>query len=228
MENVFYCFNMARWWRKQLARLKLHGFPGYVNFVVLNGFAHRHLKNYGVGQYNWVPLLEDEFIAWWVVLKSIFYPLGIPSVGRPWMAGVWPPFCWQMWTWTESWWKPKVSRVSSVAGLCSSTHQTISLLLWVQWNLSGETLIPYNSVRKQNRELKQTRRRQKRERHLKMWLRVSVIIFQLFKVIMLEKRVLTILELNWNQLLGHKRTKLNICHHMLSSSTQLQNSHFTS
>ena len=40
---------------------------------------------------------------------------------------------------------------------------------------------------------------------------------------MLEKCVLTILELNWNQRLGHKRTKLNICHHMLTSSTQLQN-----
>ena len=38
---------------------------------------------------------------------------------------------------------------------------------------------------------------------------------------MLEKCVLTILELNLNQRLGHKRTKLNICHHMLTSSTQL-------
>ena len=43
---------------------------------------------------------------------------------------------------------------------------------------------------------------------------------------MLEKCVLTILELNWNQLLGHKRTKLNICHHMLTSSTHLQNRSF--
>ena len=43
---------------------------------------------------------------------------------------------------------------------------------------------------------------------------------------MLEKCVLTILELNWNQLLGHKWTKLNICHHLLSSSTQLQNRSF--
>ena len=40
---------------------------------------------------------------------------------------------------------------------------------------------------------------------------------------MLKKFVLTILELNWNQRLGHKRTKLNICHHTLTSSTQLQN-----
>jgi len=47
-----------------------------------------------------------------------------------------------------------------------------------------------------NRELKQTRRWRKRERHLKMWPRVSAIIFQLFKLIMLEKCVLTILELN--------------------------------
>ena len=30
---------------------------------------------------------------------------------------------------------------------------------------------------------------------------------------MLKKCVLTILELNWNQRLGHKKTKLNICHH---------------
>ena len=34
------------------------------------------------------------------------------------------------------------------------------------------------------------------------------------------------LELNWNQLLGHKGTKLNTCHHMLTSSTQLQNRSF--
>ena len=74
--------------------------------------------------------------------------------------------------------------------------------------------------------LKQTRRRRKRERHLKMWLRVSAIIFQIFKLIMLEKCLLTILELNWNQRLGHKKTKLNICHHMLTSSTQLQNRSF--
>jgi len=40
---------------------------------------------------------------------------------------------------------------------------------------------------------------------------------------MLEKCVPTILELNWNQRLGHKETNLNICHHMLTSSTQLQN-----
>ena len=43
---------------------------------------------------------------------------------------------------------------------------------------------------------------------------------------MLEKCVLTILKLKWNQRLGHKKTKLNICHHMLTSSTQLQNRSF--
>ena len=43
---------------------------------------------------------------------------------------------------------------------------------------------------------------------------------------MLEKCFLTILELNWNQRLGRKRTKLNICHHMLTSSTQLRNRSF--
>ena len=41
-----------------------------------------------------------------------------------------------------------------------------------------------------------------------------------------EKCVLTILELNWNQRLGHKKTKLNIRHDMLTSSTQLQNRSF--
>ena len=54
----------------------------------------------------------------------------------------------------------------------------------------------------------QTRRRQKRERHLKMSLRVSAIIFQLVKVIMPEKcALLTILELNWNQRLGQDKTE---------------------
>ena len=43
---------------------------------------------------------------------------------------------------------------------------------------------------------------------------------------MFEKCVLTILELNCNQRLGHKKRKLNICHHMLTSSTQLQNKSF--
>ena len=43
---------------------------------------------------------------------------------------------------------------------------------------------------------------------------------------MLEKCVLTILELNWNQHSGHKKTKINICHYMLTSSTQLQNRSF--
>ena len=76
------------------------------------------------------------------------------------------------------------------------------------------------------RELKQTRRRRQRERHLKMKLHVSAIISQLFKVIMLEKCVLTILELNWNQRFRGKEIKLNICHHILTSSTQLQSRSF--
>ena len=70
------------------------------------------------------------------------------------------------------------------------------------------------------RELKQTRGRRK------MWHRVSAIIFQLFKLIMFEKCVLSIMELNWNQRLGHEKTNLNICHHILTSSTQLQNRSF--
>ena len=40
---------------------------------------------------------------------------------------------------------------------------------------------------------------------------------------MLEKCLLTVLELIWNQRLGHKKTKLNICHHILTSSTQVEN-----
>ena len=40
---------------------------------------------------------------------------------------------------------------------------------------------------------------------------------------MLKKCVLTFLELNWNKRLGHNWIKLNICHHMPMSSTQLQN-----
>ena len=36
----------------------------------------------------------------------------------------------------------------------------------------------------------------------------------------------SILELNWNQRLGHEKTKLVICDHMLTSSTQLQNRSF--
>ena len=61
-------------------------------------------------------------------------------------------------------------------------------------------------------ELKQTRRRRKRERHLKIAFPQS--FFNYSK------------SLNWNQLLGHKRKKLNICHHILASSTQLQNRSF--
>ena len=44
--------------------------------------------------------------------------------------------------------------------------------------------------------------------------------------ITLGKSVLTIRELNWNQRFRDKKTKLNICHHMVTSSTQLQNSSF--
>ena len=40
------------------------------------------------------------------------------------------------------------------------------------------------------------------------------------------QNVLTILKLNWNLHFRSKNTKLNICHHMLTSSTQLQNRSF--
>ena len=59
-----------------------------------------------------------------------------------------------------------------------------------------------------------------------MELLVSAIISKLFKVITLAKCVPTILESNWNQRLRDKKTKLNSCHHMLTSSTQLQNMSF--
>ena len=43
---------------------------------------------------------------------------------------------------------------------------------------------------------------------------------------MLAKCVPTILELNGNKCFSCKNTKLNICHHMLTSTTQLQNRSF--
>ena len=43
---------------------------------------------------------------------------------------------------------------------------------------------------------------------------------------MLEKCVLTMLELNWNKRLGHDKTKLNICHHTLALFKLLQNRSF--
>ena len=43
---------------------------------------------------------------------------------------------------------------------------------------------------------------------------------------MLKKCVLTVLELNWNKRLRHNNTKLIICHHMLTSSKQLQSRSF--
>ena len=74
-------------------------------------------------------------------------------------------------------------------------------------------------------EFTQTRRRRQRERHLKMYLRVSAIVSQLFKVTMLSKCVLTILEFNWDQRFKDKII-LNICQHMLTTITQQQNRSF--
>ena len=81
---------------------------------------------------------------------------------------------------------------------------------------SSYKLIKGNEIR----ELKQTRRRRQREHHVKMQLS------QLFKVIMLAKCVLSVLELTCNQRFRDKKTKLNICHDMPRSSTQLQNRSF--
>ena len=67
-----------------------------------------------------------------------------------------------------------------------------SPVLFSLWETASSLQFPQDI-----RELKQTRRRRKRERHLKMSLRrVSAIIFQLVKVIMFQKAVLTILQLN--------------------------------
>ena len=74
-------------------------------------------------------------------------------------------------------------------------------------------------------ELKQGRGRRQRERHLKVELRVSVIICQLFQVIRLPKCVLCILKLNWNHWRLQEETK--ICHHVLTSSIYLHNMFFS-
>ena len=76
------------------------------------------------------------------------------------------------------------------------------------------------------RELKQRRRPWQRERHLKMYLRFSAKISHLFELIILAKCVVCILELYWNHRFRAKKRKLNICNHMLTSSTQLQNRSF--
>ena len=59
-----------------------------------------------------------------------------------------------------------------------------------------------------------------------MLLPVSAIIAQLFEAIMRTKYILNIPELSWSQRLRDKKTKLNICHSMPTSSTQLQNKSF--
>ena len=58
--------------------------------------------------------------------------------------------------------------------------------------------------------------------------RLSLQLFTCLEVVgeFHDLALVLILEFNWNQHLGHKRTKLNICHHMLTSSTQLQNRSF--
>ena len=74
-------------------------------------------------------------------------------------------------------------------------------------------------------EFKQGRRRGQRERHLKVELRVSVIICQLFQVIRPPKCVLCILKLNWNHWRLQEETK--ICRHVLTSSIYLHNMFFS-
>ena len=59
-----------------------------------------------------------------------------------------------------------------------------------------------------------------------MKLRVFAIISQLFNINTLAKYVLTVLKLNWNQRFRDKKTKLNICLNMITSSTQRQNRSF--
>ena len=64
------------------------------------------------------------------------------------------------------------------------------------------------------------------EKYMKMQLRVSAMISRLFQVIMRAKSVLSIMELNWNQRLRDKKTKLKKRRQMLTSSTQRQNLSF--
>ena len=77
------------------------------------------------------------------------------------------------------------------------------------------------------RELKQTRsRRQARTSSENVTSQFAIIFLNHPKAIVLAKCVPTLLELNWNKRFRDKQTKLNICHHMLTSSTQLQNRSF--
>ena len=64
--------------------------------------------------------------------------------------------------------------------------------------------------------LKQGRRRRQLERHLKVELRVSVIICQLFQAIRLPKCILCTLQLNWYH--GRLQEETKICHQVLTSS----------
>ena len=64
------------------------------------------------------------------------------------------------------------------------------------------------------------------EKYMEMQLRVSAMISRLFQVIMRAKCVLSIMELNWNQRLRDKKTKLKKRRQMLTSSTQRQNLSF--
>ena len=96
------------------------------------------------------------------------------------------------------------------------------------WFVAIWLTLPSSNLKFPITEFTRTRRwRNKRqgERHLNMQLRVSAIISQLLKATMLAKCVLTILKLNWNPRCCGK-IKLDICHHMLTSSTQLQNRSF--
>ena len=78
------------------------------------------------------------------------------------------------------------------------------------------------------RELKQRQRRQQRGMPPE---NVTLCFCKNFAVIQSHYAckicsTVTIPELNWNQRFWDNRTKLNICHHMLTSSTQLQNRSF--
>ena len=92
------------------------------------------------------------------------------------------------------------------------------------WFVAIWLTLPSSNLKFPITEFTRTRRwrnKRQRERHLKMQLRVS----QLLKATMLAKCVLAILKLNWNPRFSGK-IKLDICHHMLTSSTQLQNRSF--
>ena len=80
--------------------------------------------------------------------------------------------------------------------MASNKNKTSTTITKLRKARSGVPNIQESLVAKLNMQIrddgaKQTRRRKQRERHLKIWLRVSAIISQLFRSITLVKCVLS-------------------------------------